>query len=92
MIEIDYKNFYSADGDINLLEKSIEQDVNLCILSAKGEWKEHPTIGVGASNYIDSEQEDYEIRSDVRRELKRAFPERTFKVELTSDREIIITE
>lgn len=90
-MELDYKQF-TSNGDLNDLGVSLEQDVNLVLLSQKGEWKQFPNIGAGVENYQNSRSESFEIQGDVQLELSRAFPEKKFRVEVTDDKEVIVTE
>lgn len=46
-----------------------EQNVQLILLTNKGEWKEHPVLGAGLLSYLHSNASDMQIQRQIRLQL-----------------------
>lgn len=57
------------NGDL-LIGKSHQQHQQLLLITAKGDWKENPTIGVGAAGYL-KDQDINGLLGEVKKEFER---------------------
>lgn len=46
-----------------------EQNVQLILLTNKGEWKEHPVLGAGLLSFLHSNASDMQIQRQIRLQL-----------------------
>lgn len=67
----DNGSFKVENGDL-VVDESTSQEVSLILTSFKGNWKQHPFIGVGIDNYIQSPQTAsslFELEHEIKRQL-----------------------
>ncbi len=63
-----------AGGDL-VIGDATKQNQQLLVISSKGDWKENPTIGVGAAGYLKDEDE-----AGLMAEIKTQFEKDGMKV------------
>lgn len=68
-LDLDFVN-----GDL-VIGDATKQNQHLLIISSKGDWKENPTIGVGAAGYLKDEDE-----AGLMAEIKTQFEKDGMKV------------
>ena len=57
------------NGDF-VIDESQAQQIKLCLLTAKGEWRENPTIGVGLDSYLVGENTQLDLSAEIRKQLE----------------------
>ena len=58
-----------ADGDL-VTEETLKQAQQLLLVTNKGEWKQHPTAGVGVANYLETASAG-ELSREIREQFSR---------------------
>jgi hypothetical protein len=58
-----------ADGDL-VTEENLKQAQQLLLVTNKGEWKQHPTAGVGVVNYLETASAG-ELSREIREQFSR---------------------
>ena len=58
-----------ADGDL-VTEENLKQAQQLLLVTYKGEWKQHPTAGVGVANYLETASAG-ELSREIREQFSR---------------------
>lgn len=58
-----------ADGDLET-EENLKQAQQLLLVTNKGEWKQHPTAGVGVANYLETASAG-ELSREIREQFSR---------------------
>ena len=58
-----------ADGDL-VTEENLKQAQQLLLVTNKGEWKQHPTAGVGVANYLETASAG-ELSREIREQFSR---------------------
>ena len=58
-----------ADGDL-VTEENLKQAQQLLLVTNKGEWKQHPTAGVGVANYPETASAG-ELSREIREQFSR---------------------
>lgn len=53
-----------STGDIEFGDTT-QQDVELIMMSQKGDWKQHPTLGFGITKYINSNVDPEKFKRDL---------------------------
>lgn len=60
-----------ANGDFVLTnDQEGNQTTILCLATSKGEWRENPTIGVGVDAYLVGELTEFDLSSEIRKQLE----------------------
>jgi len=60
-----------SSGDIDFRDTT-QEDVELVMLSQKGDWKEFPTMGFGITKYMNSVADADKFKRDLKVELENA--------------------
>jgi len=69
----DFKTATSGDleisgGDLEIFESDTQHIADI-VISAAGEWKEYPTLGVGLEKYINASVSQQTLRNEVTAQL-----------------------
>lgn len=72
------------DGLLVFTQDATEQNQRLLLLSNPGDWKEHPTVGVGLKNYLLDDLDPDALQGEIQSQFEKDGM-RVLSLEISSD-------
>lgn len=69
---------FDANGELVTIDNAKDQNQKLLLFTHPGDWKEHPTVGIGLWDYLLGENEDID---ELRQTIQSQFEEDGMEVE-----------